>query len=57
MPAVGAAQRDVTATLVWTDVQGTAADFPTIATLQALAAAERRLLALTERDDARRVQE
>ena len=56
VPPVGAARSDVTARIVWTGAQGNAAEFPTLGTLQALAAAERRLLALTEREDSTRVQ-
>ena len=55
VPPVGAARGDVTARIVWTGAQGDAADFTTLGTLQALAAAERRLLALTEREDATRI--
>ena len=55
VPAVGAARSDVTARIVWTGAQGDAAEFATLDTLQALAAAERRLLALTERADAARI--
>ena len=55
VPPVGLARDDVTAQIIWTGAQGDAADFATLATLQALATAERRLLALTEREDATRI--
>jgi hypothetical protein len=55
VPPFGRARDDVTAHITWTGAQGDAADFATLDTLQALAAAERRLLALTARDDATRI--
>ena len=57
VPPVGAARDNVTAQIVWTGAQGDAADFATLPTLQALATAERLLLALTEREDATRIPE
>lgn len=55
VPAVGRARNDVTTRISWAGAQGDAADFASLDPLQALAAAERRLLALTERDDATRI--
>ena len=55
VPAVGAARSDVTTRIDWTGAQGDAADFSTLRPLQALAAAERRLLALADREDATRI--
>jgi hypothetical protein len=56
-PSVGAARSEVTATIVWADTRATADRFPTLGSLAALASAERRLLALTERDDLTRVEQ
>ena len=55
VPSVGVARSDVTARIVWTGAQGDAADYATLAPLQALAAAERSLLALAAREDATRI--
>ena len=55
IPAGGPARDNVTKRLSWTGVGDDAEQYPSITALQALAAVQRQLLALTERADLTRV--